>query len=164
MGIMTWFASRHYKKELVELLEYLDSKTNEDVAALLLSVFLIRNIRLFPTDSQYDNLKSKGIPDALIEEEAIYIRNYKKGNEVRLLELLDATDNKMLKLAFRVHLYSNLALSYEGYNESLKKLWSRLFDGIPHLRDVYTGDPHGERHKLVEEFFSAPKSIMPSHI
>lgn len=140
MPFLSGVANSFQRKEVSKFLRLLDREPVEKLSERLIMLYWTRSVCLFPTPSQRAQLHSMGIPDAAIEAGAIFVYHYQKGNEVPLIELMQEaqrTKNRELWTSLNMHFYTNLATSYDGYDQLIRDMWNKLFAGAATVKSVY---------------------------
>jgi hypothetical protein len=140
MRIFSGLANSIKRNEIKKFIGKLESESNDRMAERLLMVYSTRDIRLFPNPAQEARFRERGLVGEDIDHCAIYVYHYQKGNEVPILEMMELaqrSQNQGLWSSLNMHFYTNLAVSYSGYDALIRDMWNNLFRGSANLPTVY---------------------------
>ena len=182
MGLFDSFFKNSQKKEIQKFVEKLRLEPKDKKAERLILLYMTGQIKLYPDQHMEQELKSTGMSDEVIKEGVIRIYHYNKGNEVPIMELQDAylqmgREGKVIWQSLNIQFYTNLAVSYDEYNEIITEMWNVLLMGssaVPSMFEYFFQDDL-EFNSMCEfisikeddfnidrkEFFDSPEKILP---
>ncbi len=140
MPLLSGIVNSLKRREISKFVQTLMQEPIPKLADRLILLYLSRGIPIFPTPADLQRFRSMGMTEADVEPHSIYVLHYQKGNEVALIQMMEAAERKgdrALWSALNMHCHTNLATSYDGYDTLIRAMWDRLLKGADEVEGTW---------------------------